>query len=412
MTAKLIDRRVALIVSLQVFLLAFKNCLISGIPYLFLINYSLNRVITVFVGALYLYAFWISRSRKLSLHCILFWIFIFFSYIFTVLFFPQNIPFIQSSLLKTLTILFMTSILLTKIKDYSWLEYYMTLFAYPIIIAGCIAGFFLTKIGQSTTATYEGDTYVMSLSYAVLIAVIWLLHEYFKRKRFLALLFALVGVIIILLYGSRNPLLAIGTYVFIELIDSTEHNKNRASRSFYRLCLCVFAVLAVFYKQIIKVLLNLSSSLGFNSRTLQLFSADEIDLSNRDTIHDQLIDLINANPLTGLGIQGDMAQMDEMAHSLYLSILSTYGYIIGSAFIIYIIVICISALKRAKGIDHQLLVMYMCLVFPRSFTGGDMWGNDIFWWLLAFIFVVLSKGYNYSTNINYLIKSSNLNGRE
>ena len=395
MKSDYIDKRTALIISLQVLLLGFKNCLITGIPFLFLINDSLNRVIAFFVGILYVYAFWLTRSRHLSLQCQLFWIFIVFSYIVTLLFFPQNTPFILLTFLKTLTILFMTSILLSKIKDYTWLEHYMTLFAYPIIVAGGIAGFFLTTIGHATTAKYEGDTYVMSLSYAELIAVMWLLHEYFKKKKLIALLFALVGVVIILLYGSRNPLLAIVTYVFIELIDATEHNKNISSRVFYRLCLVFFAVIAVFYKQTIIFLLDLSNSMGFGSRSLQLLSADEVDLSNRDTIHDQLWGLINANPVTGLGIQGDMAQMNEMAHSLYLSILSTYGYIVGFVFIVYLVGICITALKYAKGIDHQILVIYLCLVFPRSFTGGDMWGSDIFWWLMAFVFVSLSKSKKY-----------------
>ena len=390
-----IDKTISLIVSLQVFLLGAKNSLIQGVPFLYTINDRLNSIIMAFVGVLYLYAIFVSLGRRLSTHCLLFWGFIAISFVFTYLVFPQNVPSIKETFLRMVTILFLTSFLLSKLKVFYWLKKYMTLFAYPTVIAGVIGGVFISMTGHITTSEYEGNNYAMSLSYASLVAVMWLLHSFFKEKNKVALLFALTGIVVILLYGSRNPLLAIISYVLIELLDSAENGKNGAKRSFYRVLLFFSAIAMLFYKEILIALSGMAESFGFNSRTLTMLSSDGIDMSNRDTIHDQLWNLINENPLTGIGIQGDVARMDEMAHGLYLNMLSTYGYIIGIAFIIYFFAICLSALKRAKGLDHQILVIYMCLVIPRGFTGGDMWQSDIFWWLMAIIFVIQSKRYNY-----------------
>lgn len=390
-----IDKQLSLIISLQVFLLGSKNCLIQGIPSLFYINDRLNLVIMAIVGILYIYAFLISLSRHVSRRCLLFWLFILLSYMFTVLFFPENLPYIKDTFLRVVTILFLTSILIAKLRDLSWLKKYMTLLAYPTIIAGVMGGLFISYFGHVTTSEYEGDSYAMSLSYAVLIAVMWLLHSFFKDASLKALVFAIVGVVVIILYGSRNPLLAIGTYIFVELFDKAEYAKKTSTRIFYKVVLSIGGVMAVFYKSILRALLALSSELGFNSRTLNMLTDDTVDMTNRDTIHKQLWDLINENPLTGLGIQGDMAQMDEMAHGLYLSIISTYGYVIGIAFLIYLFSNCLAALKRAKGLDHQILVLYICLVIPRGFSGGDMWQSDVFWWLMALLFVILSKKCNY-----------------
>lgn len=390
-----IDKNISLIISLQVFLLGAKNCLIQGIPFLFLINDRLNLVIMAIVGVLYVYAFLISFSRHISGRCMLFWGFIVLSYIFTVLLFPENVPYIKDTLLRVVTVFFMTSILIAKLRDLSWLKKYMTFFAYPTVAAGVIGGLFISYFGHVTTSELEGDAYATSLSYAVMIAVMWLLHSFFKDKSLKALVIAIVGIVVILLYGSRNPLLAIGAYIFVELFDKAEYEKNTSTRILYKVILFFGGVMSIFYKDIIRGLLKISAEFGFNSRTLGMLSEDTVDMTNRDTIHKQLWDLINENPLTGLGIQGDIARMDEMAHGLYLNIISTYGYVIGIAFLIYLFINCISALKRAKGLDHQILVIYMCLVIPRGFTGGDMWQSDIFWWLMAIIFVILSKKYNY-----------------
>ena len=112
-------------------------------------------------------------------------------------------------------------------------------------------------------------------------------------------------------------------------------------------------------------------------------------MQNRIIAQNSLKDLLFANPFVGLGICGDEANVGEMSHNLYYSIWSTYGLLGGTLIILSIIYWCFKSLKRAKGLQHQILVMYMCMVFPRSFTGGDIWVSDVFWILLGICFMVL-----------------------
>ena len=121
-------------------------------------------------------------------------------------------------------------------------------------------------------------------------------------------------------------------------------------------------------------------------------SADTEDFSTgRNDIHNEIRKLIWNEPILGSGVCGDEANIGEMAHSLYLSIFVTYGVIIGTLFLIAIAVLCFKALKKARGLEHQILVMYLCLVLPRGFTGGDMWTSDVFWWLMGIAFMILSN---------------------
>lgn len=402
MVDKLIDKRLSLIISLQVFLFGAKNCLIEGIPLLYEVNDRLNSLIIAAIGIMYIYAFVISISRHLSRKCVLFWLFILFSFIFTVLAFPENMPYIKDIAPRFIIVFFITSILIAKLKTFEYLERYMTQFAYPTILAGVIAGYFINMIGHVTTAIYDGDQYATSLSYAVLVAVMWLLHRFFKDGGVMPLTFSVIGVMIIVLYGSRNPLLALFLYLFFEIWDKSSNNKIRGV--LYKFILLTVGIMFFFYKPIIRFLAGLSESFGFNSRTLFLLSEADVDQTGRDSIHKEVWRLINNNPIIGTGIQGDRTNLGEMAHSLFLNIWCTYGYFIGTMFMVIIALWLFKALKSAVGLDHQILVLYFCLVVPRGFTGGDMWQSDIFWWLMAIIFVIQSKQY-YNVNKGFAIQN-------
>ena len=118
-------------------------------------------------------------------------------------------------------------------------------------------------------------------------------------------------------------------------------------------------------------------------------NSDSEDFSTgRSDIHNQVWELINESPIFGTGICGDEANMHEMAHSLYLSILCTYGIIIGFMFITFILIKTCRALKHSSGLNHQILVLFICMVFPRGFTGGDIWQSDVFWQLMGIIFMI------------------------
>jgi len=141
-----------------------------------------------------------------------------------------------------------------------------------------------------------------------------------------------------------------------------------------------------FFKEILSFVGGMLDSFGLSSRTLYyLINADTVDITTgRNEIHDKLWDIVLNDPFLGLGIAGDEVVIQELAH-MYLSIFVTYGMILGSLVILYLFSQTINGIRRTSGLNHNIIIMYVCLVFPRSFTGGDIWANDSLWFLMALI---------------------------
>lgn len=397
------DRVVSFIITLQVTLLGVKNVLVQGFPFLFAINTKLNIVILSLVSLLYLYAFFRLFKRNLCSSAVLYYAFILISIVFSFLFFPQNKPYILEISLRWIVVLFATGYLVAKLKSLVWLQKYMLLASY-VMTASCLAFAAILSVVGFIASDGESN-YSLSMSYVALWAVMWQLHAFFKQSNKLALIAAIITTAIILVYGSRNPLIAIAVYVLIQVINNTR-GKSNVQKFFSHLFLCLIALLAVFWKQVLLGVFILFEHFGISSRSINyILEATESDVdmsSGRNDIHEELIKLIYDHPFFGMGICGDSTNMNETAHSLYLSIYATYGIIIGTFFLLFIIQQCLSAFKKAKGLDHQVLLLFFCLVFPRGFTGGDIWESDVFWFMMGLVFMILNKktGKN-AKNSNY-----------
>lgn len=388
-----VDRAVSIIITLQVTLLGAKNVLVQGFPFFYSINTKLNIVILSFVSLLYLYAYFRLFKRNLYSGAVFYYAFIFISIVFSFLIFPQNIPYILEISLRWVVVLFATGYLVAKLKSLVWLQKYMLYSSYILSISCVFFAVIVSMVGQ--IASNETSPYSLTMSYVGMWAVMWQLHAFFKQSNKLALLFAVLTSFIIVLYGSRNPLIAIVIYIIIMLFDMAKNQKSKEVRLLSYILIMLFCLFGLFWKRILGFVFSLFESFGLSSRTINMFlEAAEGDgdfSSGRNDIHDELIKLIFDHPIFGMGICGDSANMNETAHSLYLSIYATYGIIIGTFFLLFIIQQCLSAFKKAKGLDHQVLLLFFCMVFPRGFTGGDIWESDVFWFMMGLVFMILNK---------------------
>ena len=117
----------------------------------------------------------------------------------------------------------------------------------------------------------------------------------------------------------------------------------------------------------------------------------EMDLTGRSDIHNEIFALLAKQPLLGLGLGGDVQQIGFSSHSLYLSILSAYGFLFGSALIIAMLICCLKAYLKAERLDREVLLIYLCLTLPRGFFGGDFSSSDVLWWMLGICVVIFNQ---------------------
>ena len=198
----------------------------------------------------------------------------------------------------------------------------------------------------------------MSLSNVIVVGVVWMLYCYFEKHSIVALIMAVIGILSILLCGSRNPLLAIVAYVVIKtvikVVSQKTPNRERWLYVGWSVAIILFFLL---FNTIIHVANYLITELGIYSRSIGLLESDLLFDSGRISIHRNLIVALNQRPVLGLGIGGDMEIIDWAAHNFYLSVLSTYGYPLGFLILTLLAVMFVRAFRYSRGITREVLLL-------------------------------------------------------
>ena len=379
-----VDKKVSFILAFQFIIIGIKNVLVSAVPFLYEVNESLNIVLLGAVCILYLYSLFLLRKRGTALGMLFLVFLVFFSILWTYLLFPENWRFWQQYQLRFLILLFPSCYMISKLCTLEYFKKYMYHGSYLITVSLVLYAIVVQMIGHSVLNQYS--TYSMSMANVAMLGIMWQLREVFKEKNIKALIFAFVGSVVLLLFGSRNQLLALVAYFIVHILSQSKCKVLSLSFIVF-----TFVLVSLFFREIMTWAVEFCNNIGVSSRTITLLLEGGIDDSTQvrlDT-YAKLKELIFSNPFIGLGIAGDEAHVGEMSHSLYYSIWTTYGLFFGSSFMIVIFYWCTKALKKSVGLPHQVLVMYMCMVFPRSFTGGDIWGSDVFWVLLGLCFMII-----------------------
>lgn len=389
------NKRISFAVCTQVTLIGIKNMFVHATTLVYENNTVINMILLSIVAVFYLYA--IVRDKKaLKINRVVFSIVIFIlcTFLLTMVFCPENIPYIVSYLPRMLPYCFLTWFLITKLTSLKWIEWYMQKYATVIIGLSIVAAVLIYQQGHITIS--ENITYSMSLSYVAMIGVMWCLKSYFETEKINMLFFSVAGTIVIVMYGARNPLLAIAIYVIISIVRKGIKKNNGVKIVKYWCFGAVGLMIVFFFEQFLSLISDILKNFGLSSRTIELLMASELSTSGRDVIHSSLIEVMNQNPLLGLGVCGDevalsMLGMTQSAHSLYLSIFATYGYVLGVLVLAILIGLNVSAYKRADKNEKEILLIYMCMVWPRGFVGGSIWDNDFFWWMFGMILVIFKR---------------------
>ena len=384
------NKLISFVVAFLVIAQGCKNILVQGFPFLYGINDMLNMVIMGGALLMYLYALLSTRQLNVPSQSVGILCFVGLTYLFTYTLCPQNMKFIQPTILRTLVTCFFTFLLVSKLTTFEYLQKYFTNGSYLITLSGIMYAGIITMIGHSTTSDWSA--YSMTMSNVLLMSVLWQLNDFFENKRNLPLFASIIGMAVIFIYGSRNPFLAIVFFICIKILFNRDG--NRSSSGFLKVLFVSFIVVSLsYFKEILIFLSTTLESFGLGSRTLYyLMNADTEDITTgRAEIHEKLWAVIFDNPIIGHGVAGDEAVIDELAHSMYMSIFITFGLVLGSIIILYLASMTIKGIRRTTGLNHSIVVLYVCLVFPRSFTGGDIWSNDYLWFMLALIISALNQ---------------------
>ena len=223
--------------------------------------------------------------------------------------------------------------------------------------------FYLLKIFQAYRRGYWIDTsnygyeihtsYNLSLGYNLLLFTLVFLYCALEDKKFIDVFGTFIGVLAILLAGSRGPIVDIVIFLFIYYILKIVKTNSVNEILMYILVAIAFYLGAVFS---LPIFTRIASDFCFSSRFIEKLLNGEIsDISSRTEIWKAAIQMIIKRPF-GYGAMGSRHVISKYIfvahpHQIFLELLIDFGIFVGGIIIIWLLYYTIK-LFTMKGNDE------------------------------------------------------------
>ena len=229
------------------------------------------------------------------------------------------------------------------------------------------------------------SAYNMHFSYILSIALYFHTVNLVKKKRLKYMLLVLLEIGLIIVYGSRGPVLCYGVFLILYILLG---NRRIIPKILFTASI---TAISINIERILKTVELFISKTSVNSRTLNLLLQDASHDSGRSMIAEKCWPLIKENAGTGLGIAGQFKYMEEYPHNIFLDLLLHWGIVIGGILSIYILFVIVRAFIQSKANERTLLLIFVCYGFVVLFFSGTYLTFDGFFILLGIAYNIKSK---------------------
>ena len=207
----------------------------------------------------------------------------------------------------------------------------------------------------------------------------------FNKPSIKALLLVLVSLLVILALGSRGAILCIGIFILLKAIRFN-FKRNYTMLSIYTAFWGTLAIMFLYLDSILEYINNLLLIFGIRSRSIQLFLREEIHLSGRDRIYQNVIEEIVNNPLLGIGLGGDRQVVGGgYVHNLFLELLANFGIIFGMIIIITLVFFILKVFLIKDKEKYNMFIIWISLGFVHLMVSSSYLTDLKFWILMGFI---------------------------
>lgn len=226
----------------------------------------------------------------------------------------------------------------------------------------------------------------MFRSYSILFPTIFLYHIYSETQRIMDLLFFLLGVMMILMFGTRGPLLCLIVFLLIFLFFNYRHNAVMTIN-----LLLIIGAVFIFIRPILFLLMILTKMVGLSTRIFESFLDDELfnyeNSSGRDKIHELLWNhIVNDQGGIGYGFGSDRLMGrtgTEYAHNLVYEVWMNFGLYIGSFLLILFLFFIAKTFKKAYGSDkfHLFFILLIWSIGHLLLSGSYLQDFQVYFFI-------------------------------
>jgi len=233
------------------------------------------------------------------------------------------------------------------------------------------------------------SNYQLGFGYDMLFSTIVFTYFFIKEKKKWDGLLILPGLIMILMAGSRGPLLCYGIAL---LLFSLEYlRKNYLWLKCLPFIAGVIISFELFKERITNLLLALLSNYFAGSRTVEKMMAGELsDDSARDVIWGRSWRLIQESPLLGYGAYGDRPYIYQFhdaaySHNFFLEFLVDFGPWVGGILLLLMFMKSYKMLFRSKSSEFTAIFIVFFSLSCAMLLSLTFWNYPPFWGTIAVV---------------------------
>jgi hypothetical protein len=339
---------------------------------------SILLISKVSVGLIFMYTLPVVFKRtKIKLLVVYF--FSIFIVVVNFILFPENKLYLKELIIPFFFMCLPAFIYSMAIVDWSILKQIMKKASLIVFIFGTFLGILIFS-GRASAGTYS-----MSLSYYMLLPTIMYLDELLDKLSLKAFFISAVSLLVILALGSRGAVLCI--LVFVAL----KHIRFDLKMNYFRAIYYVFSLgtIIIIYMNLDRIFAFLYRTLlgyGINSRSLNLFLREEVSLSGRDRLFENVYQEVFNNPFLGIGIGGDRRILGGgYVHNIFLEIAANFGIIFGAVLIMFLILLIIKCLLIKDNGKYSVFTIWISIGFAHLMVSSSYLTDIKFWIMLGLI---------------------------
>lgn len=230
----------------------------------------------------------------------------------------------------------------------------------------------------------------MRFGYAMLPTVLVSIYALYNKhgNKYKWIIIAVSSFLLIIIYGSRGPLLGLLIFIFITLLFNVKLQKIKRLRLFVFLIIsyCLLFVFNGFIRSLDFLYYNLNLRTYSIVKLRMMFEEGLTESSSgRDSIYNNFLNQIEENPIFGNGVGISQELWGITPHNMVLQILLEFGVIgLGISLVLGIIMIYVLySIRKFNNDLFLLLTIILSVSLGRLLVSSDIWLRQELWLFIS-----------------------------
>ena len=237
---------------------------------------------------------------------------------------------------------------------------------------------------------YAGE-YYMEQSYILLPHVMLLFWQTIKDFKLWKLVISILGLFLIIAYGTRGPLACLGVFCIIYFFF---YANFRFAIWIKGGIIATVALLSVFTQQILLFLQETLSSVDMSTRIIdRMLTGGLTHSTGRDYIKVKLYDLLETrDSFWGFGLFSCEHFTFHYPHDYILDFFYTFGYTIGTLLMLIVVyIVCKAHIVSIQRIEKEFILLLTCCTILKMFFSSTFIQEELYFALIGFCVSILIR---------------------